>query len=1070
MRALIFCSCLFMAAVSLEAQTTLVNPEWEFFDDFEGAVDNSFWSGSGVYMSYGVDRADATSKVLEARYVPNSEGAGDSWSEYDFLLGIDAVQVEVSFRMFTPADYVPIELNHKFFYLYSGTYGTAAGNVVVSAEATSGYSFINVGVDGMNYGWSRNPSGTGGPPYFTGAGWAEYQIFFELATEEGDFGYYEIYKNGELIISTNSDLVSSWEHGVPSNRMLAFSERGNFLNKGTLLGWANGATGGGFLVDTKFLIDDFRIRANSVHGPTSNDLPQTNELTVDITGNGSVSGAGEYTEGEEATLSATPDPGWQFDGWSGDLTGSVNPTAITMDGDKTVTAGFSEIVTGNIYWVSKTGSDDNGGSNATDDAFLTIQKGISMATQPGDIVNIGAGTYIEDTEASPHTTKALWFTPDYGSLGLDYNGTAENPITIQAAPGDEGQVIIDSEMKRLGLVTRNYDYVHIKGLTFINNFIIGIASYGQVENAVADESRMAIGIVVENCYIYNTYGPGGKNCAAIGMWGSKDWIVRNNKLEKIKTGFSQNANGIQAFGVINALVEHNDISDTQNGVYWKDHYVTDLATRGKVFTSEVRYNKINVTGRPVWVGIRGTNSPESGDNYIHHNILYGHGANEQGGVSIEMGGAYAQSGDMRIEHNLIDGEGIANSRGIKVDASRNITLKGNIIIRTRVNAEYIAWNSASALGKKPVLNVSDYNIYNTFNTIVGADTYGSGSQSFSTLTPWQAALSAQFVSLNVDNPDANSITETPGNLFDNLNDKNYIYKTGSPAIGMMPDGSNAGPYQFGDEVIGLLPLWPGGAPSLTNELTVNTTGNGTVSGAGDYAEGTEATLSATPDAGWQFDGWSGALTGNTNPATITMDSDKTVTATFSVVSYSLGISTTGNGSVTGAGTYDSGTEVTLSATPDAGWEFSGWSGSLSGNSNPATIIMDEVKLVTATFVKTQYTLTANTVGNGSVTGAGTYDSGDLASLSATADAGWEFSGWSGAGLSGAATPISITMDADKSVTATFVKTQYTLTANTTGNGSVSGAGAYDGGTAAPLTATPDSGWEFTGWSGDLTGN
>jgi len=66
-------------------------------------------------------------------------------------------------------------------------------------------------------------------------------------------------------------------------------------------------------------------------------------------------------------------------------------------------------------------------------------------------------------------------------------------------------------------------------------------------------------------------------------------------------------------------------------------------------------------------------------------------------------------------------------------------------------------------------------------------------------------------------------------------------------------------------------------------LTVNTTGNGSVSlspAGGTYNEGTTVTLTATPDAGWEFAGWSGDLTGTNNPATITMDADKTVTATF----------------------------------------------------------------------------------------------------------------------------------------------------------------------------------------------
>jgi uncharacterized repeat protein (TIGR02543 family) len=45
------------------------------------------------------------------------------------------------------------------------------------------------------------------------------------------------------------------------------------------------------------------------------------------------------------TLTATPDSGWQFDGWGGDLSGTTNPTTITMNGNRTVIANFSEVGT-----------------------------------------------------------------------------------------------------------------------------------------------------------------------------------------------------------------------------------------------------------------------------------------------------------------------------------------------------------------------------------------------------------------------------------------------------------------------------------------------------------------------------------------------------------------------------------------------------------------------------------------------------------------------------------------------------------------------------------------------------
>ncbi|MEW7291446.1 InlB B-repeat-containing protein [Aquimarina sp. 2304DJ70-9] len=71
--------------------------------------------------------------------------------------------------------------------------------------------------------------------------------------------------------------------------------------------------------------------------------------------------------------------------------------------------------------------------------------------------------------------------------------------------------------------------------------------------------------------------------------------------------------------------------------------------------------------------------------------------------------------------------------------------------------------------------------------------------------------------------------------------------------------------------------------STTYTLTTNIVGQGSINGAGTYTEGTTATVTATPISGWQFDGWTGGLSGTANPANIIMNSNKNVTATFSEV-------------------------------------------------------------------------------------------------------------------------------------------------------------------------------------------
>ena len=70
--------------------------------------------------------------------------------------------------------------------------------------------------------------------------------------------------------------------------------------------------------------------------------------------------------------------------------------------------------------------------------------------------------------------------------------------------------------------------------------------------------------------------------------------------------------------------------------------------------------------------------------------------------------------------------------------------------------------------------------------------------------------------------------------------------------------------------------------------------------------------------------------------------------------YALAVNTSGSGSVTlnpAGGFYNPNTSVQLTAVPSAGWSFSGWSGDLSGSTNPASITMNSNKTVTATFTQ-----------------------------------------------------------------------------------------------------------------------
>jgi len=83
-----------------------------------------------------------------------------------------------------------------------------------------------------------------------------------------------------------------------------------------------------------------------------------------------------------------------------------------------------------------------------------------------------------------------------------------------------------------------------------------------------------------------------------------------------------------------------------------------------------------------------------------------------------------------------------------------------------------------------------------------------------------------------------------------------------------------------------------------------------------------------------------------------MTANKSVTAYFTAITYTLTTATSGSGSVTAspsAASYASGTQVSLTATPAAGYQFDHWAGDASGTSSPVTVTMTANKSVTAYF-------------------------------------------------------------------------------------------------------------------------
>lgn len=152
-----------------------------------------------------------------------------------------------------------------------------------------------------------------------------------------------------------------------------------------------------------------------------------------------------------------------------------------------------------------------------------------------------------------------------------------------------------------------------------------------------------------------------------------------------------------------------------------------------------------------------------------------------------------------------------------------------------------------------------------------------------------------------------------------------------------------------------------------------------------------------------------------------------LTETYSL---SVSISPPRAGSVSpSGGQYQSGTEVTLTATSASGYTFNFWNGDASGSSPTITITMDSDKSVIAHFKCITYSLSVSVdpSGAGSVTltpPGGNYPSGTVVTLKAVPAPGYSFDHWSG-DASGTSLTTTITMESDKSVGAHFTATAST---------------------------------------------
>ena len=282
--------------------------------DGEAADDYSGWgvslSADGNRVAIGAHRNDGNGD--RAGHVRIYELAGNTWIQLGQDIDGESAGDRSGLSVFLGADGNRVAIGAR----YNDENGSSAGHVRI--YGLSGNSWVQLGQDidgeaaGDLSGYSVSLSADGN----------RVAIGAEGNDENGsDAGHVRIYElSGNTWIQPGQD-IDGESAGDWSGYSVSLSADGNRVAIGAPWNNENGSDAGHVRV--------YQLQILVI-------------LAIGNLQNGTIRGAGTYLSGTSATLTASPDPGYLFTGWTGDGSGTDNPLALVMDGNQTVGAVFSQ--------------------------------------------------------------------------------------------------------------------------------------------------------------------------------------------------------------------------------------------------------------------------------------------------------------------------------------------------------------------------------------------------------------------------------------------------------------------------------------------------------------------------------------------------------------------------------------------------------------------------------------------------------------------------------------------------------------------------------------------------------
>jgi hypothetical protein len=400
---------------------------------------------------------------------------------------------------------------------------------------------------------------------------------------------------------------------------------------------------------------------------------------------------------------------------------------------------------GDTIFVAQNNPNANDGNAGTENSPLKTILAGTRRIQAGEVLLVKEGIYTDHNCDS------------WGCYGImfNYSGTAQNPIIVQANPGDN--VIIDQGMETVGFNIQTRNYITIRGFEIRNCSGGGVYTHDTPTY-----------IVVENCYIHNIDGGAGSNVGGIKADGCDRCEFRNNIIHDIFVAgvnkvFANGGNsaGIHSYGMQFTTIENNDLSEAYNGVYHKK----SSGDTGCI----IQNNTIHDVTKGIYYGVQGANDNPHIDQRVYENVFY----NMEHPIEAGSNDTREPSHGLKIAGNIFDAP-----NGIGLINYNNVEIWNNVFLNM---ANAYASGAIGTNKDMPTewITYCNYNAYFPSAIRFNLHIYTT-EEYYTSVADWQTNTGY----------DLNSITNDP--LFADAANHNYTLSANSPLIGSGKDGSNIG--------------------------------------------------------------------------------------------------------------------------------------------------------------------------------------------------------------------------------------------------------------------------------------